>query len=179
MTRIKLDILEAILVLIIGIIIGAVLILILTKSVHTTPSSEASGGFPAGFNNHSADIGRFYGAGLPPPALFDTNELEIITKAAERNGCYGDDFLILLAIRKAENGGPGNEFGVQKVQSTDLDTQAAWAAATIVKNRGRWREAGRPDSFTQFLSRRYCPLNSEIWESNVKHWFERLKKWNE
>jgi hypothetical protein len=31
----------------------------------------------------------------------------------KRNNCRGDDFLILLAICRAENGGPGREFGIK------------------------------------------------------------------
>lgn len=101
--------------------------------------------------------------------------LSIIKKAAERNNCYGDDFLILRAIRKQENGREGCEFGVEKVWDTDLETQAAWAAATIVKSRGRWEKAGKPNNFIAHLSKEYCPLDCFIWERNVRYWFEKFK----
>ena len=128
-------------------------------------------------------------------------ELVVIENAAKRNKCFGDDLLILLAIRKAENGRAGREFGVMHDAAidTNLQTQAAWAAATVVKNRARWElevitarkgryrqtqsaataEAGE---FIEYLGKRYCPpgvhrLNRH-WVRNVKYWYAKLKKIN-
>ncbi|MFA5187021.1 MAG: hypothetical protein WC551_11115 [Patescibacteria group bacterium] len=105
-------------------------------------------------------------------------EIETVRVAAERNGCRGDDFVILLAIRFAENGRPGREFGVDhpKAIYTDLDTQAGWCAATIVKNRQRHGQLTNDDgrSFLDFLAERYCPLNAAVWKKNVQYWVERL-----
>lgn len=128
-------------------------------------------------------------------------ELPVITKAAERNGVQGEDFLILLAIRKAENGSPGKEFGVMhpicqaliNIQpQNSLDIQAGWAAATIVKNRSRWESAGRSGAFIDFLADRYCPAatdaegnpstslrmvnlsNHKNWKINVRYWYGRF-----
>jgi len=108
------------------------------------------------------------------------DETTIIRTAAERNDCYGDDYLILLAIRKAENGGPGKEFGVKhpKAWGTDLDTQAGWAAATIVKNRARYESCSSHGDFIEFLGNRYCPASVDPvgnvnWKKNVRHWYER------
>ena len=110
----------------------------------------------------------------------ELTEEDVIASAAERNGCEGDDFIILQAIRKAENGKSGREFGVlhPRAVDTDLDTQAGWCAATIVKNRVRWVLAGYPGEFIDFLGARYCPPSAHSlnknWTKNVKHWFERL-----
>ena len=111
-----------------------------------------------------------------------TDEYEAIRQAANRNDCFDDDFLILLAIRKAENGGKGKEFGVkhERAWNTNLDTQAGWAAATIVKNRVRWRNAGKPATFIEFLGNRYCPKSCDPqgninWNRNVNVWFNKLK----
>lgn len=116
------------------------------------------------------------------------DELPVITKAAIRNGVEPgtEDFAILLAIRKAENGKPGREFGVlhPRAVDTDLDTQAGWCAATIMRNRERWEEAGKPEDFITFLGRRYCPVGAENdpqglnrhWIKNVMHWTERFKR---
>jgi len=98
-------------------------------------------------------------------------EYDVIKQAAERNGCRGDDFLILLAIRKAENGRAGFEFGVVAVKNTDLDTQAGWAAATVVKNRQRWIKAGRPGEAENDPT----GLNKN-WVKNVKFWYKKFKK---
>ena len=119
-------------------------------------------------------------------------ELPIIRRAAERNGCRGEDFFILLAVRKAENGAAGREFGVLhpicqaliKLQpQKSLDIQAGWAAATIVKNRSRWIAAGRCGDFIDFLAARYCPASADAegnknWRENVKYWYGRFKSQN-
>ena len=114
-------------------------------------------------------------------------ELPMIIKAAKRNGVEPntDDFAILLAIRKSENGGKGIEFGIlhPKAKGTNLDVQAGWAAATIKKNRERWEKAGKKEPFIQFLSKRYCPVGAENdpnglnvnWVKNVTKWFEKFR----
>ncbi len=110
------------------------------------------------------------------------DEYEIIMAAAARNSCSGNDLLILFAIRKAENGPPGNEFGIEVQRGSGLDTQAGWAAATIMKNRGRWKAKEGYDElfgnsgFIMFLGERYCLLNSDVWIQNVYHWFYKFKE---
>lgn len=115
-------------------------------------------------------------------AKYFEGEYEMIEKAALRNNCVGEDFLILLAIRKAENGGLGNEFGIihPKAKNTNLNTQAGWAAATVVKNRERW---DGKDGFIDFLGSRYAPVGAKNdpkglnrnWVRNVKFWIEKLR----
>jgi hypothetical protein len=89
--------------------------------------------------------------------------------------------LILCAIRKAEAGAPGKEFGVKhpKAWGTNLDTQAGWAAATVKKSNDRWIKAGSKGSFIEYLGKRYCPPEAhplnEHWYNNVKVWYKRFK----
>jgi hypothetical protein len=116
----------------------------------------------------------------------NSGEFATICIAADRNDCYGDDFLILLAIRKAENGRPGREFGIlhPRAIDTNLDIQAGWCAATIVKNRVRWVRAGKPVPFIEFLGRRYCPVGAENdpaglnhhWIKNVNYFFKKYRR---
>ena len=115
-------------------------------------------------------------------------ELPTIRKAAERNNCKGELFTILLAIRKAENGGDGFQFGVIAVKGTNLDKQAGWCAATIVKNYQRWKAIGETDggipAYISFLGDRYCPISAandpdglnKNWKRNVLNWFMKFKK---
>lgn len=113
-------------------------------------------------------------------------EYDIIKRAADRNSCTGDDFITLLAIRKSENGRAGRELGIlhPSAVDTDLETQAAWAAATIVKNHARWRNAGSQGDFIDFLGSRYCPVGAsndpsglnQNWIANVKRWRSRLSQ---
>ncbi len=109
-------------------------------------------------------------------------ELPIITHAAERNDCNGDDFFLLLAIRKQENGRAGCEFGIRhpKAWDTNLDIQAGWAAATIIKNRKRWANQVRDTPFIDFLADRYCPKEDDLegnknWKRNVRFWYGKFR----
>ena len=118
-------------------------------------------------------------------------ELPIIRTAAERNNCTGDLFYILLAIRKAENGGDRRQFGIihprcdkqMDLRPRDtLDIQAGWSAATVVKNHQRWIKAGKPKDFIGFLASRYCPVGcdtdngtNKYWIKNVRYWYRKLK----
>ncbi len=109
------------------------------------------------------------------------DEYKTIMAAASRNGCLGDNALILFAIRKAENGPPGLEFGILCRAGTDLDTQAGWAAGTIIKNRARWNALGKPEywktkKFIHFLGTRYCPDDMIDWVRNVTYWYEKFKE---
>jgi hypothetical protein len=102
------------------------------------------------------------------------SELDTIVMAAIRNKCTGkENFRILLAIRLHENGGPGMEFGVMHPDANDLNSQAGWAAATIVKNRQRWLRAGRPFDFITFLGLRYCPPRDD--RTGFKNWVRNVK----
>lgn len=105
-----------------------------------------------------------------------SDEYETIMAAAHRNGCFGDNSLVLFAVRKAENGGPGIEFGIECQRGTNLNMQAGWAAATIMKNRSRWYAINARGNFIVFLGKRYCPLNSEVWIKNVTYWYEIFKE---
>jgi len=110
-----------------------------------------------------------------------TNDMDIIRIAAERNGIeYGsEDWCILMAIRKAENGGEGMEFGIMNPEANTLDKQAGWCAASIVKSRARWVKAGKPEDFIIFMGRRYCPPDAHPlnvnWVGNVTYWKARLE----
>ncbi len=112
------------------------------------------------------------------------DEYEIIMAAALRNHCDGDNLLILFAIRKEENGPPGNEFGIKCPRhiNTNLDGQAGCAAYTIMKNRIRWEADEGYDElfgvkgFIFFLGNRYCPDDSVNWIHNVNFWYDKFRE---
>lgn len=117
---------------------------------------------------------------------FPEDELKIIRKEAIENHCTGELFYVLLAIRKAEGGRKGLEFGVlhPKARNTNLEVQAGWASATVAKNYQRWKNAGCPDDFIIFLGNRYCPVGADndpdglnkYWITNVKYWYAKLRE---
>lgn len=92
-------------------------------------------------------------------------EYDTIMDAAVNNGISKEDhenLSLLFAIRKAEHGGPGVEFGVlnPKAKGTNLRTQAGWAAATIMKNRSR-HNPKKDGNFIKYLGARYAPKGAE------------------
>jgi len=113
------------------------------------------------------------------------DETDIILSAAKRNNCNTkQDLCILFAIRKAEAGKKGFEFGIKNPKADNLDKQAGWAAATIVKNRERWNKTNKLKPFIEFLGDRYCPVTGDLsnkerelnkhWVSNVRYWSENM-----
>ena len=111
---------------------------------------------------------------------FPPQELQMIRKEAIENHCTGDLLYILLAIRKAENGSEGREFGIMhpRAVDTNLEIQAGWAAATVSKNYQRWLDAGSPDGFITFLGNKYCPIGVANDPDGLnQHWIGNVTKW--
>jgi len=109
-----------------------------------------------------------------------------IAEGALQNGCEDPVlFCIVFAIRNAENGRRGLEFGVMhpraKDQPNSLRVQAGWCAATVYKNYHRWLKSESKLDFIEFLGSRYCPVGAEndpdklnqYWITNVKLFAER------
>ena len=93
-------------------------------------------------------------------------EFETIMEAAKANDCTKPELLsILFAIRTAENGREGIEFGVLNPKAVDqpnsLRVQAGWCAATISKNHKRWIDSREDVDFITFLGNRYCPVGAD------------------
>lgn len=93
---------------------------------------------------------------------------------------------IVAAIRHAENGRAGREYGVlhPRALGKSYRTQAGWCAATVQKHYDRWVKAGRKGDFLESLARRYCPVGAgndptglnRHWLKNVRHWRDRIVK---
>lgn len=137
----------------------------------TRPATKAPAKETKPTDPNTIDIKKMFG-----------NEYSTIEKAAKRNGIdpNSQDFAILLAIRKSENGPKGKEFGIlhPKAINTNLDTQAGWAAATIKKNRERWTEAGKKEDFITFLGKRYAPQGVKNDPKNLnKNWIKNVTMW--
>jgi hypothetical protein len=84
---------------------------------------------------------------------------------------------IVAAIRYAENGGKGKEYGIlhPRVKPT-YRSQAGWCAATVQKNYDRWVKAGRKGEFIVFLGNRYCPVGAENDPNGLnKNWIKNVR----
>ena len=107
---------------------------------------------------------RFTGeaAGLP-----DEEQATIFRVAAE----VGVPACFLAAIRLAENGRPGREFGVLSENADTYESQARIAALSIRNNTYRYvarfkewpvdaQTGGLSEAFTKFMAARWAPINA-------------------
>lgn len=109
--------------------------------------------------------------------------LDIARRYFPEDGDYPvNPYALILALREAERGRAGFEFGVVAVKGTDLQTQCEWACATVAKNFERFRASGEKD-FIAFLGKRYAPVGAEndpyglnrFWVDNVRFFYHRFK----
>ena len=87
---------------------------------------------------------------------------------------------IVAAIRHAENGRAGREYGVlhPKALGKSYRTQAGWCAATVQKHYDRWVKAGKKGDFLESLARRYCPVGADNDPTGLnKHWLKNVTAW--
>jgi len=112
-------------------------------------------------------------------------EYKTIMNGAEANNCTDPVLLcILFAIRNAENGREGLEFGVMhpkaKDQPNSLRVQAGWCAATVSKNYKRWLDSKEDIDFISFLGRRYCPVGAKNDPTGLnRHWITNVRAFTE
>lgn len=91
-------------------------------------------------------------------------------------------YAFMLAVRMAEQGRKGREFGVlaQGAIDTDLETQAEWAISTLIKDTKRWHTGslakGKKEDYRDFLhyfSDKWCPPSAH--EIN-QYWLPNFQK---
>ena len=85
---------------------------------------------------------------------------------------------IVAAIRYAENGRKGREYGIlHKRVGPTYRSQAGWCAATVQKNYDRWEKAGAKGEFVVYLGNRYCPVGAKNDPNGLnRHWIKNVKK---
>ncbi len=84
---------------------------------------------------------------------------------------------IVSAIRHAENGGKGREYGIlhPRVKPT-YRSQAGWCASTVQKHYDRWVKAGSKGLFIDSLGARYCPIGADNDPTGINaHWIKNVK----
>ena len=90
---------------------------------------------------------------------------------------------IVAAIRYAENGGAGKEFGILNAKANTYRKQAGWCAATVQKNWDRWEMDGCRVPFIEYLGNRYCPVGAnndpnslnQNWIRNVRAFITQFR----
>jgi len=85
---------------------------------------------------------------------------------------------IVAAIRYAENGGKGKEYGIIHARCPKgYRSQAGWCAATVQKNYDRWVKAGRKGEYIAFLASRYAPIDADNDPNGLNHnWLPNVRK---
>ncbi len=106
--------------------------------------------------------------------LPEEEQAVILRTAAE----IGVPAAFLAAIRMAENGRPGQEFGVLSENADTYDAQARIAALSIRNNTYRYvarfkewpvdaRTGGLSEAFTKFMAARWAPVGVENDPTNL------------
>lgn len=73
-----------------------------------------------------------------------------------------EDFAKLAqAIRKAENGGHGKEYGILNAKANTEELQLRWCLATCWKNWLRWQKTDMETPYLVFLANRYAPIGAD------------------
>jgi hypothetical protein len=93
-----------------------------------------------------------------------------------RTECIATLAPIVAAIRYAENGGAGREYGIlhPRVKPT-YRSQAGWCAATVQKNYDRWVKAGSEGEYIAYLGAVYCPIGVDNDPTGLnKHWVKNV-----
>ena len=100
-------------------------------------------------------------------------EVRIIEDVARQYGLTNDQTKLLATIRRIENGGPGNEFGVGSEDPThparrfaakpdqSFRLQAECAAGTIAR---------RYDGDLEKFAKRWCPDGWQTWSKNAAYY---------
>jgi len=106
----------------------------------------------------------------------------IILEVSKEYSLNVEESILLLAIRQAENGGDGVEFGIINKEARryagdhekSLRLQAQWCAGTIKK---------RHNCDLIRFSRRYCPIGcdndngtNQYWLKNVRYFIKKEKE---
>ncbi len=115
-------------------------------------------------------------------------EIPTIMKIAKEYFDNGDieyplnPYALLFAIREAEKGRKGFEFGIITAKNTDLETQCRYACETIVNNVKRFYRQIEEKDFITFLGSRYAPIGADNdinnlnanWVRNVKFFYNQF-----
>lgn len=84
---------------------------------------------------------------------------------------------IVAAIRYAENGRAGREYGCLSKYAKDKTyrKQAGECAYTVQRQWDRWQKAGARGDFIVSLGNRYCPVGADNDNGTNKYWIKNVQ----
>jgi len=113
--------------------------------------------------------------------------LEIHKNTLKQYPLLVNPYAFMLAVRMCEQGRKGREFGVmaQGAIDTDLETQAEWTMATLIKDTKRWHTGelakGKKEdylTFVHYFADKWAPIGAENDPLNLnKHWLPNFQKY--
>lgn len=110
-----------------------------------------------------------------PASWFNHNEIVDLVDACKKNGCWSKERLALvMAIRKAENGSAGFEYGCVNKRGMTYRDQAGACCATV--NNFMIKRGYKSVSLTRIkaLACKYSPNDVETWYPNVSYWYKKF-----
>ena len=121
----------------------------------------------------------YYEAIVAKDGLTKATEYVNAIRANIRPKLHSELAPIVSAIRYAENGRPGLEYGCLSKYAKDRGyrRQAGECACTVQKNYDRWVKAGKHGKFIHFLGRVYCPVGAKNDPKGLNvHWIRNVTK---
>ena len=64
-------------------------------------------------------------------------------------------------------------YGIESVECYSKEDCRRVCLATIRNNRERFKNDKSSRDFISFLSKKYCPYNSKVWEKNVRYFLNK------
>lgn len=105
-------------------------------------------------------------ASLLLAAILPAAEMSVVDRVADHYELTRNERRLLCAIRRAENGPSGWEYGVVDRRARTYERQCRFAANTI-----RLRFDGNLERF----AKRWCPDDWRVWLRNVRFFMNRQK----
>ena len=121
----------------------------------------------------------YYEAIVAKDGLTKATEYVNAIRANIRPKLHSELAPIVSAIRYAENGRPGLEYGCLSKYAKDRGyrRQAGECAYTVQRQWDRWVKAGRKGEFVVSLGNRYCPVGADNDPKGLnKHWIKNVRK---
>lgn len=110
-----------------------------------------------------------------PAGWFSHRELPMVLEACKKNGCWTAERLsLVMAIRKAEGGGKGFEYGCVNRYGGSYRQQVGSCCATVRNFMDKNGYDNINSAVVMKLARKYAPYDVQTWYPNVMHWYKKF-----
>lgn len=109
-------------------------------------------------------------------AAMNPQEYYAIRQVAQQHELSAHETALLLAIRKAESGRAGLEYGIGQDRHNHPARRFAHAPMRSLVEQATWAARLIRDYYNGDINRfgaMYCPYNRDVWVRNVRYWWRR------